>query len=256
MNPNRTTTAFLGCLCGLLLLPVGGRAQVKLVEKPPSVPPAPAFKLPAVAERRLPNGMRVVVVENKEQPLVSFSVMVRTGGTADPTGKAGLAQMTAALLDQGTATRTAKQIAETIESAGGSISASASWDATTASSTVLANRAGLAAELLADVLRNPAFKDEEIGRVRTQTLSGLQVSRADAGFVADEVFERVVFAGSPYAHPLGGTPETIRAMTRDDLVAFHKAHYRPDNATLAIAIGTAMLWNFFVNRYWTYNDVE
>jgi zinc protease len=209
-------------------------AQVKLVDKAPGVPPAPAFKLPPVAERRLPNGMRVLVVENHEQPIVSFSVMVRSGGLSEPDDKAGLAQMTAGLLDQGTTTRTAKQIAETIDSAGGALSASASWDATTASSTVLTNRAGLGAELLSDILRNPAFKDEEIARVRTQSLSGLQVSRADAGFVADQVFERVVFAGTPYAHPLGGTPESIRGITRDDLVAFHKTHYTPNNATLAI----------------------
>ena len=230
----RVSRLFLCALCGFILLPVGASAQVKLVEKAPGVPPAPAFKLPPVAERRLPNGMRVLVVENHEQPVVSFSVMVRSGGRNESDEKAGLAQMTAALLDQGTATRTAKQIAETIDSAGGALSAGASWDATTASSTVLANRANLAAELLADILINPAFKDEEIARVRTQSLNGLQVSRADAGFMADQVFERVVFAGTPYAHPLGGTPESIRALTRDDLVAFHKTYYAPQNATLAI----------------------
>lgn len=232
MSPR--TTSVLCALCAFLILPSGASAQVKLVEKAPAVPPAPAFKLPPVAERRLPNGMRVLVVENHEQPIVSFSVMVRSGGVNEPDDKAGLAQMTAALLDQGTATRTATQIAETIDSAGGAISASASWDATTASSTVLTNRAGLGAELLADVLRNPAFKEEEIARIRTQSLSGLQVSRADAGFMADQVIERVVFAGTPYAHPLGGTSESIRSLTRDDLVAFHKAHYTPANATLAI----------------------
>jgi predicted Zn-dependent peptidase len=231
---SRTISATLCLMCALVAVAPRAAAQSKLVDTPPAVRPAPAFRVPPVAERRLPNGLRVVVVENREQPVVSFSLMVRSGGTADPDGKAGLAQMAASLLDQGTATRSAKEIAEAIESAGGSLSASAAWDATTASATVLANRTALAAELLADVVRNPAFKDDEIERIRTQTLNALQVSRADAGTVADEVFDRVVFEGTPYARPLSGTAATVRAITRDDLVAFHRTHFAPDNATLAI----------------------
>jgi predicted Zn-dependent peptidase len=231
---SRTISATLCLMCALVAAAPRAAAQSKLVDTPPAVRPAPAFRVPPVAERRLPNGLRVVVVENREQPVVSFSLMVRSGGTADPDGKAGLAQMAASLLDQGTATRSAKEIAEAIESAGGSLSASAAWDATTASATVLANRTALAAELLADVVRNPAFKDDEIERIRTQTLNALQVSRADAGTVADEVFDRVVFEGTPYARPLSGTAATVRAITRDDLVAFHRTHFAPDNATLAI----------------------
>ena len=146
----------------------------------------------------------------------------------------GLAAMTAGLVDKGTATRSAQQIAEAIDSAGGSLGASADWDSITASTTVLSNRAQLAADLLADVLINPTFKDDEVERLRTQTLSGLQLSQSNAGSVADEVFDKVVYGLKPYARPLGGTPESVRAITRDDIVKFHKAQYVPNNATLAI----------------------
>ena len=203
-------------------------------DQAPALGPSPSLRLPSVEERKLANGLRVIYLPNREQPVVTMSVMVRSGASSEPAAKAGLAQITAALLDQGTKTRSAQQIAETIDSSGGALGASAGWDATTVSTTVLVNRAATAAELLADVLRNPEFKDEEIDRIRTQTLNALQLSRSNAGAVADEVFDKVVFGASPYAHPIGGTPESVRALTRDDLVAFHAAHFVPNNATLVV----------------------
>lgn len=230
--------ASLGALCAVLMLaasvPAQEKEQVKLVDTAPAVGQAPTAKLPPVAEKRLPNGMRVIVVENHEQPVVTMSLMIRSGATSEPAEKAGLAQLTAGLVDQGTTTRSAQQIAETIDSAGGSLSVNASWDSTIASTTVLANRTGVAAELLSDVLRNPTFKDEEIERVRTQTLNALKLNLSDAGAVADQVFESVVYGGTPYGHPIEGTADTVRGIKRDDLVAFHKEHYIPNNATLAV----------------------
>jgi zinc protease len=230
----RLASALLSGLLGVAAVASAQQAAPKLEATPPTIGAAPSLKLPPVQERRLANGLRVLYLPNTEQPVVSMSVMIRSGAASEPAAKAGLAGMTAGLLDQGTATRSATDIANTIDSAGGSLSATASWDATTASTTVLADRAGLAAELLSDVLRNPVFKNEEIERARTQALSGLQLSRSDAGEVADDVFDAIVYGGSPYAHPIQGTAETIRALTRDDFVAFHKAQYLPNNATLAI----------------------
>ncbi|HQR36980.1 MAG TPA: pitrilysin family protein [Blastocatellia bacterium] len=200
----------------------------------PPVGPARNYKLPPVAEKTLPNGLRVLVIENTEQPIVSMNLMIRSGAIVEPVDRAGLAQMTAGLLDKGTTTRSAQQIAEAIDSAGGSLGASAAWDSTTASTTVLSNRASIAAELLADILANPTFKDDEIERIRTQTLSGLQVNESNAGAVADEVFDKVVYGLKPYARPITGTPDSIRSITRSDIVNFHKAQYVPNNATIAI----------------------
>jgi zinc protease len=229
--------AAVSALAGVLTLAgpalAQGKADMKKVQPPP-VGPAKDFKLPPVQEKSLTNGLRVIFIASKAQPIVSMTLMLKTGASVEPDDRAGLAQMTAGLVDQGTATRSAQQIAEAIDGAGGSLGVSAGWDSTTASTTVLVNRAELAAELLADVVMNPKFADEEIARARTQTLSSLQVSRSSAGAVANEVFDRVTFGKAPYGRPIGGTAETVNAIKRDDIVAFHKAQYVASNATLAI----------------------
>lgn len=210
-----------------------GTTDMKKVQPPP-VGPAKDFKLPPVQEKVLTNGLRVIFIASKAQPVVSITLMLKTGASVEPGDRAGLAQMTSGLVDQGTTTRTAQQIAEAIDGAGGSLGVSAGWDSTTASTTVLVNRANLAAELLADVVMNPKFADEEIDRARTQTLGGLQVARSSAGTVAGEVFDRVTFGATPYGRPISGTADTVNAIKRDDIIAFHKAQYVASNATLAI----------------------
>lgn len=212
----------------------GAPATKQAKQSPPPLGPAKDFKLPPIQEKRLANGLRVLVIEDNEQPIVSLNLMIKSGATAEPRDKSGLAQLAAALATKGTTTKSAKDIAEAIDSAGGALGVNAGWDSTIASTTVLANKTDLAAALLADVLINPAFKDEEIDRLRTQTLSALQVANANAGTVADEVFDRAVYGDLPYGRPIGGTADTIRAIKRDDLVAFQKANYIPNNATIAI----------------------
>ncbi len=239
MNVLRTiTTTALACLVTIgpfaPAAPAYAQKAGGLVPTAPPVGPPRPFKLPLVREKTLANGLRVLFIEDHKQPVVSLSVMVRSGAATESPDRAGLAQLTAALLNKGTESRTAKQIAEEIDSAGGSLGASASWDSSSASTTVLANRTDQAANLLADILIRPAFKAEELDRERSQRLGGLQVSFADAGFVADLVFEKVVLGASPYAHPIAGTPDTLKAITRDDIAAFHKTRYVPNNATLAI----------------------
>jgi zinc protease len=209
-------------------------AQTNALDTPPPVGPAKPFKLPAVHERTLANGLRMLFIEDHEQPVLSMNLLIKSGAATEPADRAGLAQITAGLVDTGTETRSAKQIAETIDSAGGSLDVSAEWDATTASTTVLVNRADTTAELLADVLTRPVFKPEEIERIRKQTLSALQLNLSNAGFVADQVFNKVVYGALPYAHPIGGTPVTIGALTRDEIVAFHETHYVPNNTILAV----------------------
>ncbi|MBK6426963.1 MAG: insulinase family protein [Blastocatellia bacterium] len=236
-NRSLGARAAVSALAGVLTLATPalaqGTADMKKVQPPP-VGPAKDFKLPPVQEKSLSNGLRVIFIASKAQPVVSMTVMLKTGASVEPDDRAGLAQMTAGLVDQGTATRSAQQIAEAIDGAGGSLGVSAGWDSSSASTTVLVNRAALAAELLADVIMNPKFADEEIDRARTQTLSGLQVARSSAGSVANEVFDRVTFGKAPYGRPIGGTADTVNAIKRDDIVAFHKAQYVASNATLAI----------------------
>ena len=203
-----------------------------------ATPPPPAaprsVTVPKPVERTLSNGLRVVVVERSNMPLVSASFVVKNGGEVDPPQLAGVADLTASLLTKGTATRTAPQIAEAIEALGGSIQSGARWDASTASVGVMSSSISPAMEILADVVRRPTFKDEEIERLRQQYLDDLTVALGQPGSIARYVASRVVFGDAPYGHPLSGTPESIARIKRDDIARLHATYYRPDNAILVI----------------------
>jgi zinc protease len=210
------------------------RAGGEDLSVPPSVGAARPFKLPHHEERTLTNGLRVILIEHHAQPVVSLHMLVRTGAAAEPVERAGLAQLTASLLTSGTEAMSATELAETIDSAGGSLDASAEWDSSSASTTVLVNRVDTAAGLLADVLMRPAFDQEEIDRVRSRMINGLQVSLSNPGYVADLVLNKVVYGALPYSHPIAGTPDTLQTLTREEIVAFHRAHYVGNNSMLAI----------------------
>src|SRR2546427_5713133 len=142
--------------------------------------------------------------------------------------------MTASLLTRGTTTRSATQIAEAIEALGGSIASGGGWDASTITTSVMSSRIDPAFAILADVVRNPAFKDEEIERLRRQALNNLRVALGTPGSIARFVAARVVFRDAPYGHPLLGTPESVPRIKRDDILKLHDTYYRPDNAILVI----------------------
>ncbi|HEX7120095.1 MAG TPA: pitrilysin family protein [Longimicrobiales bacterium] len=200
-------------------------------------PPAPLrqrpVSFPEFHERTLENGARVVIVENHEQPVVSLNLRLMSGAKHDPAGKAGVASFTATLLDKGTTTRTAEQIAESIDFVGGSLGASAGDDWISVGSTVLTEFLDTALVLMSDVVRNPTFPAEELETERTRALSGLQASLGQPQFLAERRFMAEVYGGHPYG--VAETPESLRAITRDDLIAFHRAHFRPGNALFVIA---------------------
>ncbi len=202
---------------------------------PPSAPRAVNFPKPI--EKTLRNGLRVVVIEKKDDPLVAAQLLIKNGGEVDPPQLAGLAQMTANLLTKGTATRTAPQIAEAIEALGGALDSGAGWDSSSASFNVMSSKLAPAMEILADVARRPAFKPEEIERLRVQTLDEVNVSFRQPGTLARAVAARVVFGDAPYGHPLSGTPESLSRIKRDDITSLHSTYYRPDNAILVIGGG-------------------
>jgi zinc protease len=182
----------------------------------------------------LKNGLRVIVIERGEVPLAAAQLLVKTGGEADPADRAGLANLTATLLTEGTTTRSAPQIAEAVEALGGSLESGGLWDASTVRLGVMSTKLDPAMAILADIVRNPSFKEEEIERQRQQLLDELSVDMSNVGRLARFVAARVVFGQTPYGHLLTGTPETINRIKRDDIVKFHQTYYRPDNAILVI----------------------
>ena len=203
-------------------------------ERPPAALPARSTSFPPYQVRTLPNGLQVVAVSHHEQPAVSLRLLIRAGGAQDPTNKPGVAYLAASLLDQGTTTRNAEQIASTIDSIGGAIGAGAGSDITFINAAVMKDSFGLALDLVSDLARHPAFAAEEIDRQRQQILSGLKVSYDDPDYLAGVVFDRLVYGFHPYGKPDSGTPESIAAVSREDLLAFHKRWFGANNAILAV----------------------
>jgi zinc protease len=229
-HPVLSTTALLALL--LASLPATTSLAQQETPPPPSAPRSVRFPKPV--EKTLKNGLRVIVVEREGVPLVSAQLLVKAGGETDPQQLSGLAQMTATLLTKGTATRSATEIAQAIEALGGTLNSGARWDASSVSTNIMSSRLGQAMEILADVVRHPVFKDEEIERLRKQNLDGLRVSLRDPGAIASLVAARVIFGDAPYGHPLGGTPQTLPRIKREDIQRLHQSYYRPDNAVLVI----------------------
>jgi zinc protease len=203
-------------------------------ERPPKPLPARDVKFPPYSVRTLSNGLQVIAVTHTEQPAVSLRLIVRAGGAQDPDGKPGVATLAAALLDQGTTTKDAEQIATAIDSIGGALGTGAGSDLSFVNAIVMKDSLGLGLDLVSDLVRHPAFAAEEVERQRQQVLSGLKVSYDDPDYLAGVVFDRVVYGAHPYGRPDSGTPSSITSITRQDLLAFHRAWYGSNNAILAI----------------------
>lgn len=202
-------------------------------EFPPPVQPPKPLVLPAANVRVLANGLRVVVVERHALPLVSLHLVVRAGAEDD--GQSfGTAELVSALLTEGTTHRSAREIADTVDSMGGVMDTGADWDESSASLSVLKDRVELAFDLLADLVENPTFAPAETERKKKQTLSALEVVHADPAYVADTALERVLYAGTPYSHPADGTLDSVRQITPEILRDFHRRYYSPSNAILAV----------------------
>jgi zinc protease len=185
-------------------------------------------------EQTLPNGLRVIVIERHETPLITAQLLIKNGGEVDPSELAGLADMTADLLTKGTQSRDATKIAQEIESLGGSLEAGARWDSSYATVSVMSSKIQQAMEILADVVRHPTFKSEEVERLRQQNLDSFTLALGDPGSIARFVAARVVFGDSPYGHPVSGTAESLTRISAADIAKMHSRYYRPDNAILVI----------------------
>ena len=201
-------------------------------------PPAPAaprsVTIPKPTEKTLKNGLRVIVIEDHDVPLVSAGVVVKNGGEVDPADLSGLAELTASLLTKGTKTRTAPEIAQQIEALGGTIESGAGWDASRAFINVMSGKIDPAMTILADVVRNPVFQEEEVERLRQQYLDNLSVTLGQPGSLASFVAARIVFGDAAYGHPIAGTPESLARIKQADIAGFHAKYYRPDNAVLVM----------------------
>ncbi|PTS91589.1 pitrilysin family protein, partial [Caulobacter sp. HMWF009] len=203
-------------------------------QKIPAVAAPVAAVMPTPVEKTLANGLRVIVARSSDLPLITADLTVRGGASSDPAGLAGTSSLTADLLTEGTTTRSAVDIARQTEALGANLAAGSGWEASSLTLNVIADKAAPALAIMADVARNPAFKADELDRVRTETLDSLSVAYQRPGSLAAYATAPVLYAGSAYGHVAGGTPGSLPKIKRDDLVKLHAAAWRPDNAVLVL----------------------
>src|SRR5215213_5554724 len=220
---------FVVVFCGVVVI----NAQTPQATPPPPAQPR-SGTFPKPVEETLPNGLRVIVIERRETPLVSAQLLIKNGGEVDPPELAGLADMTANLLTKGTQTRDATKIAQEVESLGASLDSGARWDSSFAIVSGMSSKIPQALEILADVVRRPTFKSEEVERLRQQYLDNVTLALGDPGTIARFVAARVVFGDSPYGHPVSGTTESLTRITGAEIAKMHSRYYRPDNAILVL----------------------
>lgn len=200
----------------------------------PAAGPPHQAAIPTSNERTLDNGLRVIAFEQRNLPLVAAQLVVRCGGAAEREDEAGLSAMVAALLTQGSARLSAPEIAAAVDALGARLDAGSGYDASVVSVSATTPAFPQAFELLADIVRAPAFAPAEVERVRTKSISDLSLTYANPSAVARLVGHRVAYRDAPYGHPLAGTAATLAALGRDRVAWFHERFYRPDDAALVI----------------------
>lgn len=204
---------------------------------PPPLGQTRPMAAPQVVERRLSNGLRVIAAKSTDLPVMNAQLVVGGGAAADPDTKAGLASITAGLATQGAGGQGAPEIAAALERLGANIGGGASADNSVLFVSMPTTSADAAGAILADVVQRPSFDEAELTRSRTRAINGLRVNLRQPGPLASAVLNRVAYGGAIYGRPSSGTPESLGALTRQDVVDYHRRWWRPDNATLIVTGG-------------------
>jgi len=204
----------------------------------PAIGPAPALRMPAIERRRLPNGPDVWIVPMRKVPTVHLQWVNRRGG-GNPAGfPAGLAGLVADMIDEGAGTRSALEIADTIDYLGAQLTATASWDAASVDLHVPVARLAEALPVMVDVIERPTFPAAELDRLKKERLASLLEAQDDPEELIRFAFPRLLYgAAHQYGTSMLGTNKAIQAFTVDDLRRFHQTRYRPLNDTLLVITG-------------------
>jgi zinc protease len=200
--------------------------------------------MPKVTERVLPNGLTVLVSEYHELPMMRFHLLVPGGGAYDPAGKEGVAELTAALLDQGTARRSAEELAREVEFLGGALGGDAGTDFSTVTGEFLSKDLDAGLDLFSDVVLHPAFPPDELRRAQGLALAGIIAGRESPAAIAEICYARYAYGTHPYGHLSQGTEASLKRLQRADVQAFYARHYVPERAVLVV-IGDAQTDDLF-----------
>lgn len=200
---------------------------------PPAGPTRP-YRFPDVTRQTLANGLRVLVAENHNAPLVSMRTLIRSGADQDSPELAGLAAMTADLLDEGAGARDAYKLAEDIGLLGGSLGTGADWDASYISLDVLSMHAEATTSILGDVAMRPALPPDELERVRNERLTDIVQQRDEPAAIAGKRFASLIYGTGVYGNTVTGTTESVSRIQLDDIRRRYSEHYLPNNTSLVI----------------------
>ena len=213
---------------------VGQTAQVDR-SRAPMLGPPPKVSLPPIVTRDLPNGLKLMIVEQHELPLADFALVVGSGGTVDPTGKPGVANLTASMLVEGTTTRSSLEIADQLAFLGIGLGTNSGWDASTVSLHTPIAQLDSALALFADVILRPSFPAKEFERIQKNRLTELIQLKDRPTAIANQAYASILYGTAhPYGQALIGTEVSITGMATSDLVNYYKAHFFPNNSTLII----------------------
>lgn len=195
--------------------------------------PATAFEFPTYQEFTLPNGLHVFVVENHEQPTITFTLITRAGDVADPAGKEGTAAMMGDMLTKGTKEHTATQIAESLDGVGASIGVNVVGEAMTISGSSLKKHSKLLFGLLGEMVRTPSFPEEELAKVQKQFVANVAYERSRPVEMGQALARKVIYGmESPLARRR--SEKSVQSITRSDVVSYHSNYVRPNRSSIAI----------------------
>jgi zinc protease len=214
---------------------IGQRQQNQLFEFPIDPADYQAFPGPEdILRRELPNGIVVLARQNFNSPSVVINGYLQVGSLFDPDEKLGLASFTASALMRGTSSRSFQAIYDSLESVGASLGYNSGTHTTSFSGRSLAEDLDMLLELLTETLRMPEFPTEQVEKLRAQILTGLAIQAQDTGEMASLTFDEIAYRDHPYSRSEDGNPETVKAITREDLDEFHRINYGPQGMVIVI----------------------
>ena len=204
--------------------------------RPPAPGAVPAFDFPPFEATRLDNGLQILAARTPRVPLLSLQILAPAGGQYDSVEHPGLSSLHGGLLDEGTARRTSLEIARLVEGLGGSAGSGAGWNMAFAELFMLSEHLASGLDLLADMVRAPAFPQNEIDRLRQERRAELLRRKVDPAALAQRFFASAVYGDTVYGLPLIGTEESLERIDREQLESFYRRHVQPGGSTV-IAVG-------------------
>ncbi len=222
-------------LVALVTLSIAPAAQQALDRKHvPAAGKPPALRVPTWTKSALTNGADLIVSEKHDLPLVSFAITFLGGASQlEPAGRQGVASLAASMLSEGTKSRDGEALSNALQLLGTSVNANVGAESGSISFVSTTAKFPATLDILTDMLVNPTFPETSLERLRGQRLVALTQARAQSGAIAGRVFPRILYG---HEHPYGRlvTEESLKAITRDDVVAFHKSYFRPGRALVTV----------------------